>query len=42
MARVKGLMKQPILIDGRNLYDPQQMQELGFTYQDVGRGYDKN
>ena len=40
MARVKGSMKQPILIDGRNLYDPQQMQKLGFTYRDVGRGFD--
>ena len=42
MARVKGLMKQPILIDGRNLYDAQKMQDLGFTYRDVGRGYDES
>jgi len=41
MARVRDLMKQPVLIDGRNIYDPQRMRELGFTYRGMGRGYDK-
>jgi UDPglucose 6-dehydrogenase len=39
MARVRDLMRQPILLDGRNLYDPQQMREMGFIYRGMGRGY---
>jgi len=39
MARVAETMKTPIMIDGRNLYDPVKMRELGFTYRGVGRGY---
>jgi len=40
MKRVLTLMRQPVLMDGRNIYDPQQMRELGFTYRGMGRGYD--
>lgn len=36
-ARVRSLMRQPILFDGRNLYPPEQMQSLGFFYFSVGR-----
>src|SRR5512136_511662 len=36
--RIKGLMKTPNLVDGRNLYDPAWMQRLGFNYCGVGRG----
>ena len=39
MGRIAEAMKTPILIDGRNLYDPVKMRELGFTYRGVGRGY---
>ena len=39
MNRVKTSMRQPVLIDGRNIYDPKRMSELGFTYRGVGRGY---
>lgn len=39
MHRIKGVMRQPVLIDGRNLYEPETMRELGFTYRGVGRGY---
>ena len=39
MARVRDLMRQPILLDGRNVYDPQQMREMGFIYRGMGRGY---
>ena len=39
MARVRDLMRQPILLDGRNVYDPQRMRELGFIYRGTGRGY---
>jgi len=40
MERVKELMRQPVLMDGRNVYDAQRMRELGFTYRGMGRGYD--
>ena len=39
MARVKASMRQPVLIDGRNIYDPQRMKDLGFIYRGIGRGY---
>jgi UDPglucose 6-dehydrogenase len=39
MARIKRLMRQQVLIDGRNIYEPEEMQTLGFTYRGVGRGY---
>lgn len=35
--RVKSIMSQPYLFDGRNLYDPEEMAKLGFTYRSVGR-----
>ncbi len=31
------LMRQPVIFDGRNLYDPDRMAGLGFTYQGIGR-----
>jgi len=34
---LKQKLKSPIIFDGRNLYEPQAMQELGFEYQGVGR-----
>jgi UDPglucose 6-dehydrogenase len=36
--RMKALLKQPIIIDGRNQYEPQTLRALGFTYYGVGRG----
>ena len=39
LERVKDKMKQPVLFDGRNIYDPARVRELGFTYRAVGRGY---
>jgi UDPglucose 6-dehydrogenase len=37
MQAVRDSMKQPVLIDGRNLYDPDEMVKLGFRYWGVGR-----
>jgi len=39
LERVRKNMKTPILFDGRNIYDPEKMSSLGFTYRGVGRGY---
>jgi UDPglucose 6-dehydrogenase len=35
--RMKSLLKQPIVFDGRNVYSPKRMRELGFTYYSIGR-----
>ncbi len=37
LPRIKALLKTPIFIDLRNVYDPQQMKRLGFHYCGVGR-----
>jgi len=39
MRRIKNSMRQPVLVDGRNIYDPDLMREFGFVYRGVGRGY---
>ena len=36
--KIKSLLKQPVIVDGRNLYDPAKMRALGFTYLSIGRG----
>lgn len=38
LNRLRNLMAQPIVVDGRNIYDPNVMRELGFQYRAVGRG----
>jgi UDPglucose 6-dehydrogenase len=37
LPKLKRLLKQPVIIDGRNIFDPLQMKRLGFVYQGVGR-----
>jgi UDPglucose 6-dehydrogenase len=37
LARLKRLMKQPVLFDGRNVWDGRKAREAGFTYYGVGR-----
>jgi UDPglucose 6-dehydrogenase len=37
LERLQRSMRKPVLIDGRNIYDPQRMRALGFTYRGVGR-----
>ena len=36
-ARIKAALKSPVIIDGRNLYDPAKMEKFGFTYRSIGR-----
>jgi UDPglucose 6-dehydrogenase len=36
-ARLKQVMRRPVMIDGRNIYDPEVMRGLGFTYRGIGR-----
>jgi UDPglucose 6-dehydrogenase len=37
LARIKESMRQPVIVDGRNIYDPSTMRGLGFTYRGIGR-----
>jgi UDPglucose 6-dehydrogenase len=37
-ARVKSLLKTPVIFDGRNLYDPAAVEEAGIAYYGIGRG----
>lgn len=36
-ARMRSLLRQPVIFDGRNLYEPATMRQQGFTYYAVGR-----
>lgn len=35
--RIKTLLKRPLIIDGRNIYDPKRLRERGFEYHSIGR-----
>jgi UDPglucose 6-dehydrogenase len=35
--RIRGLLRQPVIFDGRNLFNPGRMHELGFDYASIGR-----
>jgi UDPglucose 6-dehydrogenase len=37
LARLKASMRRPVVVDGRNIYDPVVMRGLGFTYRGIGR-----
>ena len=37
LERLRGLMRRPIVVDGRNLWEPERMRRLGFEYYSVGR-----
>ena len=36
-ARMRSLMAAPVVFDGRNIYEPVQMRQNGFTYYSIGR-----
>jgi UDPglucose 6-dehydrogenase len=38
LAKIKKLLKRPLIVDGRNIYEPKSVEKLGFTYIGVGRG----
>jgi UDPglucose 6-dehydrogenase len=38
MLQVRGNMRRPVLIDGRNIYEAAEMNRLGFIYRGMGRG----
>jgi UDPglucose 6-dehydrogenase len=35
--RISSLMERPLILDGRNLYDPERLRRLGFEYHSIGR-----
>jgi UDPglucose 6-dehydrogenase len=35
--RIRSLLRAPVVVDGRNLYDPARMERLGFRYTGIGR-----
>ena len=37
-VKIKRKLKRALIVDGRNIYDPKQLMDLGFTYIGVGRG----
>jgi len=37
LERIKRIMRRPVIVDGRNIYDPKTMREAGFVYRGVGR-----
>ncbi len=39
LQRFHDQMSQPVIVDGRNIYDPRQMARLGFRYVGFGQGY---
>jgi UDPglucose 6-dehydrogenase len=41
LEKVKSLMRTPVILDGRNIYNPAEMRALGFVYRGIGRGMAK-
>jgi UDPglucose 6-dehydrogenase len=39
LQKLHDLMRQPVVFDGRNIYEPEIMHRLGFHYRGLGRGY---
>ena len=39
LEKIRDLLKTPVIYDGRNIYDPGLMKEMGFAYRAIGRGW---
>jgi len=37
LKKIKSLLKNPLIIDGRNIYNPEELKKEGFTYISIGR-----
>ena len=37
LDRLKSVMRRPVIVDGRNIFDPKTMRDRGFVYRGVGR-----
>jgi len=37
LSKIKKLLKKPIVIDGRNIFEPNKMKQIGFNYQSIGQ-----
>ena len=37
LERLRGLLRRPLIFDGRNLWEPERMRRLGFEYYSIGR-----
>jgi UDPglucose 6-dehydrogenase len=37
LKRLKQGMRRPVVVDGRNIWDPARMRDLGFVYRGIGR-----
>lgn len=42
LEKLKGMLECPVIYDGRNIYDPAAMKEMGFAYRAIGRGLNGN
>jgi UDPglucose 6-dehydrogenase len=42
LERLKSLLKEPVIFDGRNQYNPKVLQKMGFTYLAVGRDINRS
>jgi UDPglucose 6-dehydrogenase len=38
LDQLKSVLRQPVVFDGRNIYEPALMKDKGFNYRAVGRG----
>jgi UDPglucose 6-dehydrogenase len=39
LEKIKGLLKTPVILDARNIYEPEELRRLGFSYRGIGRGF---